>query len=223
MNFSATPTDTIPASRTTLSDHGRNITDVAGKFSPWILVIPAALTAWIGTQTAHPLWQYTRKPYQEILGPSILAVAAVLSVAVWLKRRNFYHRWLAILSVGLFCREIDFQGASTGIYITVALLTWYASCNIESMKPYTENRLLVTLFVGAFITYFAAITVDRAVWKFLPHHRLWRDSIEETLESLGHLMILSVIISSAFVRRTHSVVQSNAIPDRDSSARATAA
>jgi branched-subunit amino acid ABC-type transport system permease component len=122
-----------------------------------------------------------------------------LAVVLWIARRGFYFRWLTLLSVCLLCRELHFWGTSTGIYIAIPLVMWYASANFQSMKPYVNHRLLVSLFVGAFITYFFTITVDRAVWKFLPNHAHWRNNVEETLETFGHLMILAVIVVSAYL------------------------
>lgn len=184
------------------SEHGRNIADVAGRFSFWILLAPISLAIWIGTQTDHPLWQYTRKPLQEQIGPGILAVAVLCAVGYWAVERGFYQRWLVLLTSCLLCREIHFWGTSNGAYIGIPLLFWYASSHMSAMRPHVDRRLICTLFVGGFFTYVAAITVDRAVWKFLPQHRLWRDNVEETLESLGHLMILGMVIASMFRKRS---------------------
>lgn len=180
-------------------EHVAHVQEVASKFSFWVLLLPAALCAWIGTQSQSPLWEYTLKPYQETYAPVVLMAAVGLAATLWLVRRGFFYRWLTILSVCLLCREFHFWGTSTGIYIAIPLVMWYASANFQLMKPYVNHRLLVSLFVGAFITYFFTITVDRAVWKFLPHHSDWRNNVEETLETLGHLMIVAVIIISAFI------------------------
>mgnify|MGYP006908227899 CR=1 FL=1 len=187
----------VPPQDKVWADHAAHVREVAAKFSPWILILPAALCLWIGTQPQSPLWEYTHKVYQEKYGPAVLMAAVGLAAALWMIHRGFYYRWLTILCVCLLCRELHFRGTSTGIYFAIPLVLWYASANYASMKPFVNHRLLVSLFVGAFITYFFTITVDRAVWKFLPRHADWRNNVEETLETFGHLMILAMIIVSA--------------------------
>jgi len=191
----------IRSDATTWAGHLQNIRSVMGNFSPWVLGLPAAVCAWIATQSANPWWEYTLKPYQETYAPIILAIATGCAAALWLTFRGFYYRWLLLLSGCLLCREIHFVGTSTGIYFAIPLLMWYASSRFESMKPFADNRLLASLLVGAFVTYFFAITVDRAVWKFLPNHAFWRNNIEETSETVGHLLILAMIICSPIVAR----------------------
>lgn len=132
----------------------------------------------------------------------MLAVASTAAIGLWLSLRGFYYRWLTLLSLSLLCREIHFQGTSTGIYFVIPLLFWYASLHFRELQPYAGSRLLVSLLAGAFVTYFFTITVDRAVWKFLPHHDHWRNNIEETLETLGHAMILATILLSPIYRHS---------------------
>lgn len=201
MESSISRSQPATAGGTTWGEHAAHIREVAGSFSASVLILPAILCAWIGTQTEHPLWQYTTKRYQEILGPAILGVALFVALIIWAVRRDFYFRWWAILSACLLCREFHFTGTGTAIYFAVPLMFWYASANFEAMKPYVNNRWLVSLFVGAFVVYFFTITVDRAVWKFLPNHAHWRNSVEETLESVGHFMLLAALIGSALIPR----------------------
>ena len=201
MSMSTAPASTSFASRLrqAWAAHVQNLRAVLRQLSPWMLLVPLAATGGIAIVLNSPAGWLTDKITQEIVGPSILAVAALVALVFWVETRHFYGKCLFLLSGALFCRELHFWGTNDGIYLMLILIFWHASSRFEATKPFTADRSQVNLLVCALWTYFITKTFDRAWWWFLPGWKNWHDNLEETLESFGHLTIL-MLAATCYLR-----------------------
>jgi hypothetical protein len=182
--------------RDALWRHAHSARFLFGKCSPWILLAPliSAIATWLSLSTPWHAW--FEKPAQEVFGPAILAMAVILSLRLYKQHPQTFSKWLVWLTGALFCRELHFAGTNNGIYVALVVLLWFASRNLAAMRPWLDSRTIVSLFAAALWTYLVAKTLDRGYWKSLPDSALWRDHLEETLESAGHLLILVMVVCS---------------------------
>ncbi len=178
--------------------HFQNLLFVVRRFSGWVLLVPLNSMCLIVLDSRTGFGWFAEKATQEIIAPSILALTASIAMLFWARAGHFYSRWLVLTSGALFCRELHFWGTNNGIYLVIPLLLWYASRNMEGMRPFVESRLAVSLFGGALMTYGLTKTFDRAYWTFLGGWKDWQDTMEESLESTAHLLILSLVVASYF-------------------------
>ncbi len=166
-------------------------------------VMPAAglallftLASGYGLSSFVGKYALTGKDFQEVLGPSLLAAAVVLSVYLWFVERHPTRAWMACLPAALLCRELHFAGTGTGIYVALLLIAIHAIRHRRQLQPFWNCHPTTCLWLGAISWYALAVTVDSGVWKFLPHSHWWSVNLEETLESGGHLAILLGVLSS---------------------------
>jgi hypothetical protein len=64
------------------------------------------------------------------------------------------------------------------------------------MQSFLESRIQISLLVGALCTYALSKTFDRAYWSFIHGWTDWQDTMEESLESTAHLMVLVLVAAS---------------------------
>lgn len=132
----------------------------------------------------------------ERLALSILAYATVLSfMRLFWGRRPFF-LWLSALCLAAFCREIHFDGTSTGFYIALVVLIAVVLFKYPTLAEYLNTRIVPTLLASAFFCYFLAQTLDQQWWRFAIGKPLWSPPLEEFLEVLGHFCILLLAIFS---------------------------
>jgi hypothetical protein len=195
---------------TALAFHLGNLLALLRRASPWVLAVPVLATGLIVLCQHTPARGIIEKATEEIVGPCVLAVATLVSLVFWARAGDFHSRWLALLSAALFCRELHFFGTNNGIYLVMILLLWYASRHLDSMRPLLDSRAAVSLFCAAIWTYLISKTFDRAYWGFIPVWHDWQDSVEETLETTAHLLILSLVVTS-YIRRGTSLRAGSAV------------
>lgn len=203
--------------RSALAFHGRNGWAVLRHCSPWILLVPAAVICLIVVDSRRGLLWFEQKTTQEIIAPSILAIAILVSSLYWARAADFCSHWLLLLSAALFCRELHFWGTNNGIYLAIILLLWYASRHTERMRSFLQSRCCVSLFAGAVFTYGLSKTFDRGYWMKIAGWPDWQDTMEESLESTAHLMILALAITAYLgwgQRRRSGSVQATSLTRR---------
>jgi hypothetical protein len=176
--------------------HVRNAAAALRYFSPWILLVPAIAMWLIIVDSRTGFGWFEEKSTQEILAPTVLSVAIFIAALFWARAGGFYSRWLLLLSIALFCRELHFWGTNNGIYFAILFLVWYASRHADRMSPLFQNRAAMSLFGGAMVTYVITKTFDRAYWSFIHGWTDWQDTMEESLETIAHLLILSLVVVS---------------------------
>lgn len=85
------------------------------------------------------------------------------------------------------------------------------------MQPFLQSRMSVSLFGGAIFTYALTKTFDRAYWNFIAGWTNWQDTMEESLESTAHLMVLALVLTSYTDwgrRQRHGLVQATGLARR---------
>jgi hypothetical protein len=148
---------------------------VAGPAMPWFV----GKYAWTG------------KDAQEILGPSLLGAAVCVAAFQCLLRTQVCRLWMLCIPTTFLCRELHFAGTGTGVYIGIVAIVWYGIANATRLRPVWNCHNVCGCLFGAACFYALAVTVDSGVWKFLPHSQMWSVNFEETMESVGHFLILA--------------------------------
>lgn len=166
----------------------------------FVWIVPFILAGVIFGIHESPLKIATTKSVQEILGPSILAIAFVIGCISARIHREPWHIWLCLLSLTLFVRELGYHSLDHPIYLIVACLCVWAVANFDRLRPYVESRLLFGLLVATFWVYFNTQVLDRMVGNVQdvisrPALRICK-AIEETGETSGHVMLLVLVVCS---------------------------
>lgn len=149
---------------------------------------------------------FVSKETQEIVAPTILLVASLLSLV---KIGTFSGNWTFGLALLALLREFHFSGTS-GI-LSAALGAWL-------LWGYTRRVDLLILwkdpvtrgcFIGMFGLYFISQLLDRGVWNQMVHSQFWAAPLEETLESAGHLALLGACLRILFLPAAIRVTPAN--------------
>ncbi|MEP1208513.1 MAG: hypothetical protein ABJM29_11000 [Rhizobiaceae bacterium] len=138
----------------------------------------------------------TEKPVQELIAPTILAMAAgsVLFVYYWTRAK--FALMLALFVWALFLRELHFEFMNGGILFALAGLMWWLSNVREELVGWLKVYWIRLWLAGSFFTYFISDMMDRHLFSFLPHYASWHDNVEESLESIGHLMVFALVFTT---------------------------
>jgi hypothetical protein len=125
------------------------------------------------------------------------ATACLLRFAV---AREPYFVWSAVVMATLMGREIRFPGASTGVYIALALLGAYALRHLGTFWPRLARPALLTGLGVGFFTYVFSVAIDQRWARGVPGEEVWQMPVEEMLEILGHTLIGLSLVSSRRLR-----------------------
>lgn len=160
----------------------------------WVWPMPLLLCAAILLILQTPIGWFTEKPVQEIVAPVVLGITAVLALFVYYRVRAFFTLLLACFAWALFLRELHFLGTNNGFYVAVILLAWLASSRRDAIHQFLRRRSIGALLSCSLWTYFVTKLIDRHYLSFLPEYVDWHDSVEESLETLGHLMVFALVV-----------------------------
>jgi hypothetical protein len=164
----------------------------------WFMPVVAVTMLLLASGPALPWfvgkYAWTGKDFQEILGPSLLGAALFVAAFQCVLRGGVCRVWMLCIPLTFLCRELHFAGTGTGVYVGLAAIIWFAIRNAGRLQPIWNCRNACGAWFGAACFYGLAVTVDSGVWKFLPHAQAWGVNLEETMESLGHLLILSATL-----------------------------
>ncbi len=155
--------------------------------------IPFLATGLILLIRLSPVGWVTEKPVQEIIAPTVLALAAgsVLLVHHWTRAK--FTLMLSVFVWALFLRELHFEFMNGGILFALAGLMWWLSNVRQQLVEWLSSFWIRLWLAGCFCTYFISDMMDRHLFSFLPHYRSWNDNVEETLETVGHLMVFALV------------------------------
>ena len=107
-----------------------------------------------------------------------------------------FHLFMAILCAALFCREWHFLGSSAALYITLGLLAFWAVKRKEVFgRIFAQNRLKIWIS-ATLATYVLSQFIARRVFRslHLPQETQLHIHLEETVETMGHLMMIVICI-----------------------------
>lgn len=160
----------------------------------WVWPMPFLLCVVILLIRQSPIGWITEKPVQEIIAPTVICLTAMLVL--------FVHRWaselftlmLAVLVWALFMRELHFYGTGRGLYATVIVLAFMASAKRDKLGEFLGQRSIGALLGLSLWTYIVSKMFDRHYFSFLPAYHDWNNNVEETLETCGHLFVLSLVV-----------------------------
>ena len=166
-----------------------------------IVLIPVIITGLLIYHGILPRDEFFR-PVMEKASLIILGIACVLAMIRYLIDRIAIFIWLFFLAVTLLCREFHFRGSGSGVYVALAILFYVGWCHYDKLAGYFANRTFVTMFFLVFFLYALSTSLDRSAWRFLPHRRIWSSPLEETVETVGHVVFILAILLSRFSENT---------------------
>lgn len=160
----------------------------------WVWPVPALLCVVILLILQTPFGWITAKPTQEIAAPVVSSLMAGLALCVHYWMRTTFTLILACFAVAIFFRELHFPGTNTGFYIAVVILAAWASAKREDIRDFLGERWIAGLLACAVWTYFVSKLFDRHYLSFLPNYVAWENNAEESLETLGHVMVFAAVV-----------------------------
>lgn len=167
-----------------------------------VFALPFLASAFILLVYLTPGGWITEKPVQELVAPTVLAMAAasVLFVHYWARAK--FTLMLTLYVWALFLRELHFEFMNGGILLALAGLMWWLSNVRQELEQWLSSYWIRLWLAGSFFTYFMTDITDRHLFSFLPHYRSWNDNVEETLETFGHLLVFALVLVTLKVAHT---------------------
>jgi hypothetical protein len=178
-----------------LSSLWANARFLLGRVRLWALVLAPAAAVAVAAGVLGG-WYAPPKGDLEDLGIVVAAVFAVGCLARYAGSRAPWFLWATALMMSLLAREIRFQGVSTGIYVVLVLLAWWALRNLDRLRPHLAHPVLLTGLALGFTLYAIAVGVDQRWARGLPGEEAWQLWVEESLEVLGHFVIGATLVWS---------------------------
>ena len=167
----------------------------AARGTPRIVwIVPVALVLGILLIYATPLAWATSKPVQEIVAPTVIALATAVVTQFHSVARSKLSIILCCFVWALFLRELHLPLTNTGFYIAIVLIAGWGVVERESLSPWLRDERVSFLLPAAIWTYFISKVFDRHYLDFLPAYYTWNDHVEETLETCGHLIVFALVI-----------------------------
>jgi hypothetical protein len=99
----------------------------------------------------------------EILHPTLLAFALMISIAGWFKTKDLSVLCLCFLSGGALSREILGQGYTFVFVISIVGVIVYANQNLEQMTTLLKSKLSTSFLGMCFICYIISQLFDRGI------------------------------------------------------------
>jgi hypothetical protein len=144
------------------------------------------------------------KEYHEVLAIYIMSVAVILFLIRSLLYRLEIDYILLTMAANFLCREIHFIGTDNGVVIVGAIvLVWIFYWKDRIWLNIEHAKLVQIALVGTAFTYFLAILVARRVFStdhlaLLPNEAHLHVALEEVLENIAHLYLVSIGILAFF-------------------------
>jgi len=161
-----------------------------------VYALPFLAAAVILLVRVTPVGWVTEKPVQELIAPTVLAIAAGSVVFVYYWTRAKFALMLTLFVWALFLRELHFEFMNGGILFALAGLMWWLSNVRQELVEWLKVYWIRLWLAGSFFTYFISDMMDRHLFSFLPDYWSWHDNVEESLETIGHLMIFALVFTT---------------------------
>ncbi len=153
---------------------------------------PIAMVFVYGVYYAGHGWLASRSTH-EVIAPGLLLVPLSVFAVQALVYRSEFHLFMGCLCAALFCRELHFAGTSAGIYIALVVLgVWWAARG-KFMEAAIASTGLRVWLIGTGACYLLSQVIARRVFRYLwlPREDELHVYLEETVETMAHLMLLS--------------------------------
>ena len=174
----------------------------AGLFGTPVLawVMPALLIAAILSVWSTPLAWLLAKPVQEIIAPTVAALASATALYAHVRLRAVATGLLAVFVTTIFFRELHFGPTVGGVHLVLIGCFFVFSLRRLEMQAFLADRWVRTWLAGAVLTYVVAYIIDESWVAFLPGFQAWRHVVEETLETCGHVQLFALSLAVIGVR-----------------------
>ena len=160
----------------------------------YIWAVPFVLMVLILLVYALPFGWITTKPIQEIIAPTVIALATAVATYFYRDNKSTLSLMLTCFAWALFLRELHLPLTNNGFYVAIVVLAGWAVKERDALTHWLTETSAGILLPAAFWTYFISKVMDRHYLGFLPNYYHWNDSVEETLETCGHLMVFALVI-----------------------------
>lgn len=166
-------------------------------FSWWPLLLGPVAMALVYIAEATGREELVSRGFNEQMALVLVGIPLVLFALQAIIFRSEFHLFMAVLCAAFFCREWHFYGTSRGIYIALVLLgTWAAIRRVNFDRIVGKGHLRIWI-IAMLVTYLLSQLIARRVFKhipILPNEGQLHISLEETVETAGHLTMIAVSI-----------------------------
>jgi hypothetical protein len=159
-----------------------------GRIHWWVLATAPVITVAIAASVTAG-WYAPGKPALETLAVLVTGGFAAACLVRLATSRDIYFLWAAAIMLTLLGREIRLPGASSLVYVALALLGWFALRRLDALGDRLTGPALLTALALGLLTYAISVAVDQRWARGLPGEGLWHVPLEETLELIGHSTI----------------------------------
>lgn len=157
------------------------------------------------------------KEYHEILAICLMGIAVILFLVRSLLFRLEIDYILLTMAANFLCREIHFVGTDNGVVIVAAIvLAWVIYWKDRLWANIEKAKAVQIALAGTAFTYFLSILIARRVFSvnhlgLLPNEAGVHVALEEILENIAHLYLISIGVFAFFSIPSKKPDKSNSI------------
>lgn len=134
------------------------------------------------------------RKYNELIAMPLVLVSVLSYGVLALRTRNEFAMVQALLSIGFFCREWHFAGTSKGVYVVVAIVAGWYVCRRRPLSALIGKTRVEIWLWATCACYILSQVIARRVFgsghlNLLPMESYYHIALEETTETLAHLML----------------------------------
>ena len=170
-------------------------------FWPFMLwIVPFIVVYTLGHYGLEHLCE--RRINERIALPLVLISVVGYGLLAW-RRHNEFSLVMFILSVGFFCREWHFAGTSKGVYVVAAFVGVWFVYRRKAIGALIKDTPVEIWLWSAFLCYGMGQLIARRVFAekylgLLPMEEQYHIPLEETMETMAHLMLAATCLVAWF-------------------------
>jgi hypothetical protein len=140
--------------------------------------------------------QFFGRGTNESIALLLLAVPIIGFIVQAFIFRTEFQLFMSVLCAAFFCREWHFPGTSKGIYVTLAVLAFWAVTRKDKLETLVKNKPLDVWLWSTFWTYLLSQLIARRAFRslHLPAEELMHVFLEESVETMAHFMMIVTCI-----------------------------
>lgn len=127
----------------------------------------------------------------------VLYLALAAGAVRCLRQRNPYWYWLILLIAAFVFREHHFDNTTVGVFLIIAALLLDAWRRYPRYAGYFASRATLSLLTATLLSYLLAVGCDKGAFSFLSGSFQLQNHVEEYVELLGHVMLLTLVLCSS--------------------------